>query len=84
MTVKIKKTYKYFKYLFGAYALYAVIGGFMKPNNSDNQVLGPLDTLYSSPIESVHADVPAGPAGFGDGGDAGDAGCDAGGGSCCS
>lgn len=78
MTVKIKKTYKYIKYLFGTYAFFALIGGFIKINNEkqepDNHT-GPIESIYT--VEKVYADIPY----TGDGSDAG-SGCDGDGSSC--
>lgn len=62
MTVKIKKTFKYLKYLFGAYALYLFVGGVIQnqlnPNSGDVALPG-------NPIETVYAD--GAPPVFGDG-----------------
>lgn len=98
MTIKIKKTYKYIKYLFGAYALYSLVGGFMKSGNTDGQDISPETIHYGTTIENVYADVPifgdgggtpggsgggdGSGSGSGDGSGSGSGGCDGGGSSC--
>ncbi len=76
MTVRVKKTYKYLKYLFGAYALYIFVGGVIQNQSNPNKG----DISLPSPIETVYADVLSGPPpGNGDAGCGGS--CDSGG--CC-